>query len=153
MIVSTSPSRKARFVTTYPIDENGVIIEPGDLVVSKGVLGTVKAINGWGSINVRYKAERALYAYEEGALDIPYQYKPYHWNRETRQYEYGEEETRYEKDYRSIGRKIVERTQVRVSKDQIMVLRKHTGVVPAAITTALNVHEIVFPTGGVKDGE
>lgn len=134
-----------------PKDSNGIVIEAGDLVASNGVVGTVKNINGWGSINVRYKNERPLYAYEEGAHDVPYEHKPYQYNRETRQYEYGETETRYKKDFRSIGRIQYDATQVRVNTSGITVLRKNDGTIPPAIAAAFSIHEIVFPAGGVSE--
>lgn len=132
-------------------DSHGVVIEAGDLVVSHDVIGTVKKINGWDSINVRYELERSVYAYQLGAPDEPYEYTPYSWNYEAKKYEYGEPETRYRKDYRVVGKKTIDATQVRVSTQNITVLRKRDGSVPKHITEALAMHELVFPakeTGG-----
>lgn len=126
-------------------DSHGVLIEPGDLVVSHDVIGTVKAINGWDSINVRYEAERNVYAYEKGAPDEPYEYTPYSWNYEQGRYAYGEPEVRYRKDLRVVGRKVVDLTQVRVGTRNITVLRKRDGSVPDHLTKIMDEHKLIFP--------
>jgi len=125
-------------------DGYGVTIEAGDLVVSHDVVGTVKAINKWKSINVRYEGERVVYAYEKGAPDVPYEYRPYKWNPISGRYSYGEPETRFRNDMRVVGTKTVELTQVRVSTHNIIVLRKRDGSTPKHITEALAMHELVF---------
>lgn len=135
-----------------PTDIHGVEIEVGDLVVSAGVVGTVKGINGWGSINVRHKSKRNVYAYEDGAPDIAYQYTPRTYNWQTREYTSGPEETCYRKDRRVIGEKTVNLTQVRVNKSDILILQKHDGSVPNALAEIIKHHDLIF-LGGNEDNE
>lgn len=141
-------------------DQYGTEIAIGDLVVTHGKVGMVAKFNAHGSVNVRIRSTKNVYAYEWGAPKI--ERKGTRYKRDEQGYYVKdsngrntweqEEYTYFDKDYRVVGEEPYTYTVIRQNTQSLTVLRKVDGILPSPFLEAIEKHKIIFPNKEQTNG-